>query len=240
MSKLFSKLNLFVFGNMYYKFLINTTKNRLIKSCVMYTLVIGLSFFIGYKWRDGYLIYQQYHIEYLKNKENKLANKIDTLKSTIESYEFMLEDGDYYRYLAFKYSNIYIPKSVNGKDLKLMTEQAVLHKIPLKYYYRHIYKESCFNPNVVSKAGAKSYLQVMPDTFKKMKNRYGKDLSKYNAKQQNIIIGTYTLKYFYDIYKRWDLAFAAYNAGPLAVNNAGNKVPNITETINHVKFILNK
>jgi soluble lytic murein transglycosylase-like protein len=41
----------------------------------------------------------------------------------------------------------------------------------------------------------------------------------------------------YDKFGTWELALAAYNAGPDAVE-AANGVPNYSETMNYVKVIL--
>lgn len=95
--------------------------------------------------------------------------------------------------------------------------------------------ESAFNPRAVSKAGASGLMQLMPKTAQGLgvKDRFNP--------QQNIQGGT---RYFSQLLARFDgsnrLALAAYNAGPTAVSNAGNSVPNYPETKRYVVKVMNK
>lgn len=198
------------------------------------------SWLVGYKWRDAKIWYQMHQITYLTHKHDTLQKSIIDLERNLKSYNFMISDGDYYRYLAYKHANIMIPKTANSAHLKLMTDMAIYYEIPFKYYYRLINHESGFNPNVVSSAGARSYMQVMPGTMKLMQDRYDGEynLDSMSVHEKNIIIGTYMLNYLYKKYKRWDLVFAAYNAG--SVVDECNCVPNIPETQAYVKNIINE
>lgn len=92
------------------------------------------------------------------------------------------------------------------------------------------WKESRYNPNAVSKAGAQGIMQIMPET--------GKELGledPFNIKQ-NVDAGAKYLKQMLDRYKG-DLkkALAAYNAGPGNVDKAGGNVPKIAETMEYVR-----
>jgi hypothetical protein len=76
--------------------------------------------------------------------------------------------------------------------------------------------------------GAVGVMQLTDDTAKEL----GVDR---NNKAQNVDGGTKYLKQMLDMFGGdVDLAIAAYNAGPGAVKDAGNKIPNIKETQNHV------
>jgi soluble lytic murein transglycosylase-like protein len=65
---------------------------------------------------------------------------------------------------------------------------------------------------ITSPAGAMGLMQVMPDTYAEMQNRYGLGPDPYNP-QDNILAGTAYLREMYLRYGYPDL-FAAYNAGP--------------------------
>ena len=92
--------------------------------------------------------------------------------------------------------------------------------------------ESGFNPNAVSPAGAIGIAQFMPGTAAK----YG--VNPWDA-ASSIDGEAHYLSDLYGQFHSWQLAVAAYNAGPGAVQKAGNKVPSITETQRYVESILN-
>lgn len=235
---LFSELN-----HAYHEYLfVPSSRKKLLKLII--SIFIGFGCWLwGYKWRDAKIILQTVQIEELSEKKAELKANISELETNLEDYNFMIEDGDYYRYLAFKHGEVMIPQETNPEDLKLITEQSKKYDIPFKYIYRLIFKESRYNPEATSGKGAKGYMQVMPATFAAMKKRYienvDDNLNELNAHQQNIMVGTYTLNYLYKKYDNWKLAIAAYNAGSGAVDKAGG-VPNFTETQNYVRYIMNK
>ena len=74
--------------------------------------------------------------------------------------------------------------------------------------------ESRFKPDARSEADARGLLQVLPST--------GKLLNlDVNSPSANVLAGARYLKILLDRYSRTDLALAAYNAGPTAVDRAG-------------------
>ena len=94
-----------------------------------------------------------------------------------------------------------------------------------------IKKESSFDPNAGSSAGARGLMQLMPATFRAMG---GGDATN---PRDNIFAGT---KYLSQMLKQHDgdlsLALAAYNAGPGNVRKYGG-IPPFTETRNYVSTI---
>lgn len=201
---------------------------------------ISIAWLVGYKWRDGKIWFQERHIRSLYQEQGDLQRSVSELEGNLKDYNFMISDGDYYRYLAFKHADIAIPKDVNPQHLRLMTEEAYRNGIPLNYYYRLINKESRYNPDALSSKGASGYMQIMPPTFKLMSDRYrGRHrLDRLDSDEKNIVVGSFMLGYLYKKYKRWDLTFAAYNAG--SVVSECNCVPNFSETKEYVRYIINK
>lgn len=74
--------------------------------------------------------------------------------------------------------------------------------------------ESRFRPDAVSAAGARGLLQVMPTTAAAV------DLDA-NVPATNVLAGARYLRMLLDRFRSTDLALAAYNAGPAAVDRAG-------------------
>lgn len=92
--------------------------------------------------------------------------------------------------------------------------------------------ESDFNPNAVSKVGAKGLMQIMPVNIKDLNIK-----DPFNP-YENIMGGAV---YFRKLLKRFNgkliLALAAYNAGPTIVNKY-NSIPPYRETQAFVKKVL--
>ena len=92
--------------------------------------------------------------------------------------------------------------------------------------------ESDYNPNEVSKTGAKGLMQLMPDTQKEF------GVANAFDPHQSLTGGA---KYLNQLLKKYNnnvaLALAAYNAGPGRVDRAQG-IPNIPETKKYVNRIL--
>ena len=97
-----------------------------------------------------------------------------------------------------------------------------------------IQAESAFNPWARSHKGAMGLMQLMPGTARE----YGV-LDPYNP-VENIRAGVaYLKKLLVRFADNVELALAAYNAGPTAVERYGSKVPPYRETRNYVAKIRN-
>ena len=94
--------------------------------------------------------------------------------------------------------------------------------------------ESCFDRNAVSRVGAQGLMQLMPPTARQLKVWNSFDAN------ENIRGGT---QYFSQMLTRFDndteLALAAYNAGPGAVEKYGG-IPPYAETMGYVKKVLKR
>ncbi len=92
--------------------------------------------------------------------------------------------------------------------------------------------ESNFDPEAVSKKGAKGLMQIMPGNF-----QYLSVQDPFNP-AQNIMGG---VKYLQELLRRYEnklpLVLAAYNAGPEAVDQY-RQIPPYEETQNYVKKVL--
>jgi soluble lytic murein transglycosylase-like protein len=83
--------------------------------------------------------------------------------------------------------------------------------------------ESRFEPNARSGADAQGLLQIMPATARSLKLDAGTPAT-------NVLAGARYLKILLERYTRTDLALAAYNAGPTAVDAAGGAPWSETQT----------
>jgi soluble lytic murein transglycosylase-like protein len=92
--------------------------------------------------------------------------------------------------------------------------------------------ESAFNPNAISPKGAMGLMQLMPATMR----QYGVR-NAFNP-VENVRAGVAYLRDLLDRYSNnEELALAAYNAGPGAVDKHGQAVPPYRETRNYVAKI---
>lgn len=96
-----------------------------------------------------------------------------------------------------------------------------------------IHVESYFNPRAVSKKGAMGLMQIMPENLEALK------IDDPFDPWENIMGGA---RYFKSMLERFsgqlDLALAAYNAGPKAVEKY-NDIPPYPETRRYVQKVMN-
>jgi soluble lytic murein transglycosylase-like protein len=118
-----------------------------------------------------------------------------------------------------------------GAYLDIARAAARKHGVPEDLFLRLVQRESGWNPDVVSSKGAVGLAQLMPDTAA---------LLAVDALDpaDNLDGGARYLAMMYGRFGSWKLALAAYNAGPGAVEDAGNAVPEFEETQAYVTAIL--
>ena len=115
----------------------------------------------------------------------------------------------------------------------MFNEAASVYNIDVNFLKAVAKLESDFNPDSVSSAGAVGIMQLMPATAK------GLGVEDIYDPYQNIMGGA---KYLSDMLGRfggdYELAYAAYNAGPGAVSRAGG-IPQNGETPKAVALVMN-
>jgi soluble lytic murein transglycosylase-like protein len=115
---------------------------------------------------------------------------------------------------------------------KAIEDSARKFKLPVQLVTAIIKVESNFNPRAVSSEGARGLMQLMPTTASKLGVKNSFDVA------QNIHGGCRYLKGLLEQFDgNLELAVAAYNAGPGAVQKYG-KIPPFKETQNYVKKVL--
>ena len=114
----------------------------------------------------------------------------------------------------------------------LIREHASLQGVRADLVRAVIQVESAFNPRAVSSKGAMGLMQLMPSTAA----RFGVVNALNPA--ENIPAGVRYLRQLLDRYdNNEELALAAYNAGPLAVDRYGSQIPPYKETQDYVHRI---
>ena len=117
-----------------------------------------------------------------------------------------------------------------GEYLEVAKAAARKHGVPEDLFLRLVQQESGWNPVATSVKGATGLAQLMPETAKHL----GVDI---NDAEENLEGGARYLRMMYDKFGTWELALAAYNAGPAAVEEHDG-IPPFAETESYVKAIL--
>jgi soluble lytic murein transglycosylase-like protein len=114
----------------------------------------------------------------------------------------------------------------------LIRQAAARHRIDYHLLMAVIQQESAFDPLAVSHAGARGLMQLMSATAK----RYG--VTRVHDPGESIAGGSAYLRDMLDMFGRFDLALAAYNAGEGAVLRHGKRIPPYPETQHYVRSVL--
>jgi len=101
-------------------------------------------------------------------------------------------------------------------------------RVPASLLVATAYEESRMDPNARSEAGAQGLLQLMPQTAREVKTAAG-------SPALNVLAGARYLRQMLDRFGTVELALAAYNAGPTAVERAGG-APTVA-TLRYVKDV---
>ena len=153
--------------------------------------------------------------------ENGVMHFTNTPTSSTQNFKLFLREKPKInpRYSTEKYDDI-IANASQQYDVSFPLLKAIIKA------------ESDFDPQAVSKKGAKGLMQIMPENFKPLGIKDPFDPS------QNIHAGARYFKQMYDRFKgKLSLSLAAYNAGPKAVERY-KTVPPYEETEEYVRRVL--
>lgn len=125
-----------------------------------------------------------------------------------------------------------------GRDAKtiadfdrLIARAARRHGLPPALVKAVVRAESNFQPHALSNKGAQGLMQLMPATADDL------GVADPFRAEDNVFGGTRYLRSMHDRFGNWELALAAYNAGPGAVDRFGG-IPPYAETQEYVERVL--
>ena len=123
---------------------------------------------------------------------------------------------------------------VDSKNFdSIISEFSKKYQIEFAIIKAMIRVESGFNPNAISRKGAKGLMQLMPETALRM------NVSNVFNPKENIEGGVRYFKYLLSLFNNdLRLSLAAYNAGENIVAQLGT-IPPYRETVDYVRKVLN-
>ena len=124
-----------------------------------------------------------------------------------------------------------IPEAVTtGSYFDMALQMAAKYEIPEQLFFNLVTAESNWDAMIVSPRGAIGLAQLMPGTAEEL------GVDPWDA-YENLDGGARYLRRQYNRFGTWELALAAYNAGPGAVRKYGG-IPPFPETEEYVEKIL--
>jgi soluble lytic murein transglycosylase-like protein len=115
----------------------------------------------------------------------------------------------------------------------LVTAVAKEYRLDAALLHAIITVESGYNPRARSPKGAIGIMQLMPDTARRF------EVANIWDANENLHGGARYLRYLLELFNNnLSLALAAYNAGELAVMQAGRRIPPFAETRSYVPKVL--
>ena len=125
-------------------------------------------------------------------------------------------------YAYDKVATAYEKRAHPLKYSEFVEKYSELYNVPREIIYGVIKAESGFRSDAISdSAGAIGLMQIMPSTYEDIAERLLGEFAAVGLlydPDTNIKYGTFYLRHLYDRFKSWELAYAAYNAGPSRVN----------------------
>ena len=127
--------------------------------------------------------------------------------------------------------HVFSPRTVRTYD-QVIAEAAQINGLSFHLLKALIHVESDFNPLAISKKGAMGLMQIMPDNLELL------DIGDPFDPRENVMGGAKYLKAMMDRFDgQLNLALAAYNAGPTAVERY-HDIPPFLETRTYVEKVL--
>ena len=180
------------------------------------------------------LVPHQIYAEFYVYKEKDGTSWITDRKMPTENYTLMATIG---RPTAVVSCRNMTPKKLENRAadyIDVIQAYSIAYEVDPNLIKAIIATESCFDRKAVSRVGARGLMQLMPATAKELGV---KDSFNGNANIRGGIL------YFSQMLARFnnntELALAAYNAGPHAVERYGG-IPPYAETTSYVKKVLKR
>ena len=133
---------------------------------------------------------------------------------------------------GFRTTHIVVPTPTLTPYDPLIEQYATRSEVPAELVRAVVQVESGFDPAARSSVGAMGLMQLMPETAAEL------GVADPYDPADNLRDGITYLKQLLDQYDgNEEIALAAYNAGPGAVERYGNRVPPFRETRNYVRKV---